>query len=180
MSNRFDPLGARLADRHYSRTKPGTPQFTGNGTTIVLMSPVVGSPRALWVSKWQKFVRTTHWIDSWVCSLFRNEGAGISSELIDEAVKATCAVWGAPPARGFVTFVDAAKTARGRSRRNLPGHCYRMAGWEEDGTTDSGLLALRLRPDAFPDPVPPHEYQTTMLLQQRDWSNTLSKRVSPR
>src|SRR5690606_30212081 len=89
VSNRCDPLGARLADRHYSRQKPGTPQFVGNGSSVVLLAPQSGDPCALWVTKWQKYVRTEWWLDAWVCSLFRNEGCGLASELVTEAVAAT-------------------------------------------------------------------------------------------
>lgn len=177
MSNRADPQGVRIADNHYSRKKPGTPQFTGNGSTVTLLAPIQGDPLALWVTKWQKYVRTEWWLDAWVCSLFRNQGAGLSSELITEAVAATCAVWGAPPPRGFVTLVDAGKTAARRGKRNAPGHCYLKAGWVEEGVTDGGLIVLRLPTEAFPIPSPPHEFQMPLIPQQRDWRNALSSRV---
>jgi hypothetical protein len=31
-SHRFDPVGVALADRHYSRQKPGSPQFMPPGS----------------------------------------------------------------------------------------------------------------------------------------------------
>lgn len=33
-SNRADPAAARLADRHYNRQKPGTPQFVPTGSCV--------------------------------------------------------------------------------------------------------------------------------------------------
>lgn len=174
MSNRFDPFGARMADRHYSRQKPGTPQFTGNGSTVVLLAPQLGEASALWVTKWQRFVRTEWWLDAWVCSLFRNEGAGLSSELIAEAVAATAAIWGAPPANGFVTFVDPTRTKHKRD----PGRCFRKAGWAPVGHTKAGLLVLRLPASAFPDAAEPHEYQRPLIENVRDWTNVMSRSVA--
>jgi hypothetical protein len=173
VSNRFDPQGAALADRHYSRGTVGSPQFVGSGSDVVLIAPLEGSPQALWVTKWQKYVRTPWWVDAWICSLFRNEGAGLSSELITEATAATCAVWGDPPPRGFVTFVNADKT---RTKRD-PGRCFRKAGWKEVGRTNGGLIVLMLAPSDFPAPVAPAGYQNSFVPQVRDWRNVMSDRA---
>lgn len=63
--------------------------------------------------------------------LFRNLGAGLSSELIRSATEATYAAWieryGALPEERLRTEVD---TRRVRSAN--PGYCYKMAGWETD------------------------------------------------
>jgi hypothetical protein len=174
VSHRFDPRGARFADRHYSRQKPGTPQFVGNGSGVVLIAPRLGEVRGLWVTKWQRFVRTEWWLDTWVCSLFRNEGLGLSSELITEAVAATRAVWGDPPRNGFTTFVDAQKTRRKRD----PGRCYRKAGWNEVGETKAGLIVLRLSCDDFPEPAEPIGYQRTLLDVPKSWANVLSQNLT--
>lgn len=174
MSNRADPLGARLADRHYSRAKPGTPQFVGNGSDIVLLAPRTGQPKALWVTKWQKYVRTEWWLDAWVCSLFRNEGAGLSSELIAEATAATRAAWGDPPPRGFVTFVNADKV----KPKQHPGYCFRVAGWREVGRTAAGLVVLQLRAADFPEPREPHDFQRTLMGDERAWTNELSRHTN--
>lgn len=174
MSNRFDPAGAKLADRHYSRQKPGSPQFVGNATSFVLIAPLSDTPQALWVTKWQRYVRSPMWLNAWVCSLFRNEGAGLSSELITEAVAATRALWGDPPARGFVTFVDADKTKRKRD----PGRCYVKAGWTRlPERTPQGLVVLQLKPEDFPEACAPGDMQQPLGLTQRDWRNELSKNV---
>jgi hypothetical protein len=36
---KFTPAGARLADGHYSRRTPGSPQFMPPGQTLVLLTP---------------------------------------------------------------------------------------------------------------------------------------------
>ena len=147
LSHRADREALPLADRHYNRQKPGTPQFVPPGRCVVLLA---GDPAAaLWVSSWPfaEFVKH-EWAGAWMCSCFRNEGAGLSSELITEAVAATRAVWGEPPPLGMVTFVDREKTRRKRD----PGRCYRKAGWKVIGETKGGLVALGIAPDDMPLP----------------------------
>lgn len=83
-----------------------------------------------------------------MCSLFRNVGAGLSSELIREAVAATRAQWPDVPALGMVTFVDASKV-----RSTNPGACFQRAGFRRVGyTKERGLVALQLLPCDMPSP----------------------------
>ncbi len=82
--------------------------------------------------------------------MFRNEGAGLSSELIRQAVAATRAYWGEPPSLGMVSFVDANEVRRKRD----PGRCFRKAGWKHVGHTKGGLLAFQQLPSAMPDAAP--------------------------
>lgn len=146
VSHRFDPWALPLADRHYSRQQPGTPQFVAPGRNLVLLSR---DRDALWVTSWPFAEYTKHeWAGAWVCSLFRNESAGLSSELILEAVAATRAHFGDPPALGMVTFVDAGKIRRKRD----PGRCFRRAGFQLAGRTKGGLIALAMSPDRMPNP----------------------------
>lgn len=148
LSDRFDPIATRLADQHYSRQSPGTPQFVAPGRTNVLVD--VGGC-ALWVSLWQKHVRH-QWPGAWNCALFRNVGAGLSSELIRDAVAATRWRWGGPPAEGMITFVNASCVRRKRD----PGRCFLRAGFRRVGETAGGLLAFRLDPADFPEAAVPH------------------------
>ena len=154
LSHRFDPRARVMADRHYSRQKPGTPQFVAPGRCLVLWQP-----GAVWVTSWP-FAEFTHhaWAGAWVCSIFRNEGAGLSSDLIREAVAATCWRW-QPPPLGMVTFVDVARVHHKRD----PGRCFRKAGFRPCGTTGSGLLALQLLPIDMPDPSEPHVVQSDLF-----------------
>lgn len=147
-SYRADPAAVVIADRHYNRQKVGSPQFVPPGRCVVLLSEC---RRALWVTSWPfaQYVRHA-WPGAWVNILFRNEGAGLSSDLIRAAVAATLAEWPEPPALGLVTFVDAGKT---RPKRD-PGRCYRRAGFRHVGFTKGGLWAFQLLPNDFPRPVP--------------------------
>jgi 1-acyl-sn-glycerol-3-phosphate acyltransferase len=91
------------------------------------------------------------WPGAWVNSLFRNEGAGLSSVLIRDAVAATVALYPAPEA-GLITFVDASKV---RHKRD-PGRCYRKAGFKHVGFTVGGLWAFHLCRKDFPEPECAH------------------------
>jgi len=173
MSRRFDQEARKIADRHYSRGKPGVPDFVGNVKPLVLLAPVGEAARALWVSAWQTFVRH-EWVNAWQCVLFRNEGAGLSSQLITEAVAATRWCWGGMPENGFITFVDRAKT---RPKKH-PGYCYRLSGWREVGHTKNGLVVLQLAPEDMPDPVAPHGAQLTALPHEQQWVNKKSEHVA--
>lgn len=144
LSHRFDPSAVALADRHYNRQKVGSPQFVPPGRCCVFIS-VCG--RAVWVTSWPFPEYVKHaWPGAWINSIFRNEGAGLSSELIREAVAATRAEWPEVPDRGIVTFVDATKV---RHKRD-PGRCYRKAGFKEVGSTKGGLIALQLLASDMP------------------------------
>jgi hypothetical protein len=99
------------------------------------------SEKAVWVTSWPiaKYVKHA-WAGAWVNSLFRNEGAGLASTLIVEAVLATLRIWPEPPPEGLVTFVDAGCV---KAKRD-PGYCYKMAGFEKVGMTKGGLIAWHL------------------------------------
>ncbi len=151
LSNRADPRALPLADRHYNRQKPGTPQFVPPGRCLVLLTD-----SALWVSSWPFAEYVKHeWAGAWICSCFRNEGDVLSSLLIAEAVAVTRAEWGDPPAIGFITFVDASKTRRKRD----PGRCYRRAGWRHVGFTKGGLWTLQQLPSEMPEAEFADEYR---------------------
>lgn len=147
-SHRADPEACAIADRHYNRQKPGTPQFVPPGRCFVLLS-VDGT--ALWVTSWPFARYVKHrWGGAWVNSLFRNEGDELSSDLIREAVAATRWRYGEAPELGMVSFVDSRKV-----RSTNPGFCYLRAGFERDGKTKGGLHALRMAPEAMPAPEAP-------------------------
>jgi hypothetical protein len=158
LSNRADPPAVAIADRHYNRQKPGTPQFIPPGRCLVLLTPDYG---ALWVTSWPfaQYVRHA-WPGAWINSLFRNEAQDryLSSDLIREAVAATRAVYGEPPDLGMVTFVDANKT---RHKRD-PGRCYIKAGFRRIGFTKGGLVALQMLPAEMPEPESPLGFQLSL------------------
>lgn len=149
-SNRFG-CGLPLANRHYNRQTPESPQFVPPGRNLVFIAGP--GPLAVWVSLHQRYAKHA-WAGAWVNSLFRNEGAGLSSELIIEAEQATRFIWGDPPLpHGFITFVDASKV---RGKKN-PGFCYLCAGWKLVGETASGLLTFQRLPESAPEARSPIE-----------------------
>ena len=149
LSNRADPEARVIADHHYSRQKPGTPQFVPPGRCLVLKTPT-----AVWVTSWPFAQYVKHaWAGAMVCSMFRNEGDVLSSTLIVDACAATRWRWPELPELGIVTFVDRTKT---RPKRD-PGYCFRMAGFSQVGFTKGGLVALQLLPEDFPDPSAPRD-----------------------
>ena len=148
LSYRSDPSGRRLADRHYNRQHVGHHNFVPPGRCLVLVGD---GGVSVWVTSWPKAEYVLHrWAGAWVNSLFRREGGPLASTQILEAVAATRAVFGDPPPLGMVTFVDPSKV---RHKRD-PGRCYLRAGFEPDGQTKSGLVALRLVPQRMPAPEP--------------------------
>ena len=156
-SHRADKRALPLADRHYNRQKPGSPQFVPPGRCVVLLA---NCERALWVSSWPYAEYVKHqWAGAWVNSCFRNEGAGLSSALIRQAVAATQAIWGPAPDLGMVTFVDSKKV----ENKEVFGWCYRRAGFKHVGETKGGLLAFQLRPHRMPEPAFPMYAQADLL-----------------
>lgn len=150
LSHRADPVAVGLADRHYSRQKPGTPQFVPPGRCLVL---VTEDGQAVWVTSWPFAQYVKHaWAGAWVCSMFRNEGPHLSSELVRQAVAVTRWKWGdGPLPHGMVTFIDEQKTRE----KEVAGWCYRRAKFKSAGRTKGGLVALRLTPNRMPEALVP-------------------------
>lgn len=139
-----DPRARSLADRHYNRKRIGAPTVGPPGARLVL---VAGCGRALWITHYPKTGYSLDGIDALRCSSFRNEGAGLSSELIVEAMVVTARSWPeVDPPDGWLTFVDRSKVAAGGE----PGYCYLRAGWWRDRSYRPGpwardLVRLRAR-----------------------------------
>ena len=160
LSNRADPAAVVIADRHYNRQKPGTPQFVPPGRCLVLRTD-----SAVWVTSWPFAEYVKHaWAGAWVNSLFRKEGEGIASEMIRAAVAATCWYYGDPPKLGMVTFIDSRKVKPIKRRgRNVWGYSYMRAGFIPVGETAGGLLAFQLLSEDMPVPAPPINAQIRMF-----------------
>lgn len=143
---------------HYSRRTPGSKTFTGVGQEIVL---VTECGRAVWACIRQKTPMAVGTGSSrgraagtdqrarflWRNSMFRNLGAGLSSDLIRGALAMTYVEWmkryGGLPLERLRTEVDVQAV---RSRN--PGFCYMVAGWER-GETKRGKLFLYAPPPAI-------------------------------
>jgi hypothetical protein len=153
ISYRADPKAADIADRHYSRQSIGSPQFVPPGRCFVLVATI---GKAYWVTSWPFAEYVKHaWPGAWICSAFRNEegSAGLSSDLIRQAIAATRWQWPEIPDIGMITFINIKKI---RHKRD-PGRCFLRAGFRPatPQMTKSGLLALQLLPEAMPNPEPP-------------------------
>lgn len=155
-----DPRAVAMADRHYSRQTPGSPEFTRPGHKIVLLHyDAAGAPAALWASQRPdpaSGIRRADGLDAWDCALFRVETRTVpASDLIREAVAVTAATWHPLPADGFVTTVDPRYVAPTMRRGNpVYGYCYLKAGWSFLRITSERKLHMLCLPcAAFPDPI---------------------------
>ena len=142
--NRSDPAARALADRHYSRKTRGAPWIGPPGRVLVLVTPC---ERAVWLTHWPRADLALDGLDAWRCSIFRNEGAGLSSELIKAAMALTAKRWDGPPADGWITWIDTTKI-----RSAHPGYCFKQAGWTLDRTWSHPRL-IRLRATFPPTPL---------------------------
>lgn len=152
-AHRFDPVGRALADRHYSRGKPGSPQFMPPGSCKVY---VATNGRAVFGLSWPKpeFVRHA-WAGAMIVSIFRNEDAGwLASDMILAALGLARADYGTVPELGVVTFVDPKQVPGILCRgERVKGFCFFKAGFRAVGETKGGLLAWQLLPAAIPPPI---------------------------
>jgi hypothetical protein len=169
ITNRASRRGRPIADRHYNRQSIGSPQFVPPGRCVVLITP---RGDALWVSSWPFAEYVKHeWAGAWVCSCFRNESPHLASELNIEAVAATHAVWPDIPEVpsivgpvGMVSFIDRDEVQPIKVRgKKVWGWSWLKCGWEVIGETKGGLLALGLRSERIPLPLPPIGYQPLLF-----------------
>lgn len=127
---------------HYSRRTPGAKTFTGVGQEIVLLSDC---GRAVWACVRQKTPAARGTGASrgrsgaqdvkprfiWRNMLFRNLGAGLSSDLIASATSETYMRWleryGELPTERLRTEIGITAV-----RSTNPGYCYLKAGWTKD------------------------------------------------
>jgi hypothetical protein len=134
-STRADPRAAALYRRHYSAEKNARPgiralNFMGPGETMVLLTT-----RCDALFAWQK--NRAPRLDGQVgviCTVFRNEGPILSSELVRDADQMAWARW--PGERHFTYVWDA------KIRSSNPGYCFLMAGWRRCGRNADGRLTI--------------------------------------
>ncbi len=150
-SHRFDTAARLIADRHYNRQKPGTPQFMPPGSCRVL---VAANRKAVFGLSFPKAEFVKHaWAGAWVCSIFRNEEAGpLASDMIRHAMAIMQTEYEVP-ALGCITFVDP-KKVRGVMERGerIKGFCFKRAGFRAVGETKGGLIAWQMLPNEMPTP----------------------------
>lgn len=166
LSNRADRRVREIADRHYNRQHVGSPQFVPPGRCLVLYAETE-TGKAFWVTSWP-FAEYTHhaWAGAWVCSAFRNEGAGIASELIKQALAATVWKFGKPPEKGMITFIDTTKVKPTMVHgRKTYGRTYEKVGFKLVGESKvNHLLCFQLLPEDFPEAERPRgEFQLSIF-----------------
>lgn len=138
---RTDPRAFALYRRHYSYKKnarwrrPGNTNMSSGGQTMVLLTQACDA-MFIWlrnvIERQDKQVGVN-------CAVFRNEGPVLSSTLIREADRLAWRRW--PGLRHF-TYVDPTEVAS-----ELPGYCFRRAGWRRCGVSAAGKLIFeRLAP----------------------------------
>lgn len=118
-----DASAAAMYERHYSsgrsllrRQAAGAMLFLGPGQKLVLSTPC---RRALFAWRWAK--KRADGQTGIECAVFRNEGAGMASDLIRAADAIADARW---PGERHFTYVDPASVANTNA-----GRCFARAGW---------------------------------------------------
>jgi hypothetical protein len=132
-----DRRALALYRRHYSWKKrcdkttlrKNGERFTPPGESIVLITPKCD---ALFVWSKQKYRMDNQ--EGISCSIFRNEGDRLSSELILEAEKI---VWRKWPGKRLFTLVDPEEVESAN-----PGFCFKEAGWRFCGRSAKGHHVL--------------------------------------
>lgn len=121
-----------IFDRHYSRYRYADGRqpkiFVGPGEKMVLITPCA---RAIFV--WRKFLSANDQVGV-NCAVFRNEGAGLSSDLIKAADDLAWRRW---PADRHYTYVNPKAI-----RSTNPGCCFLAAGWRRCGITQRRQLLV--------------------------------------
>lgn len=137
--NKFDQRGVALYERHYScrRYADGRVrrQFAPPGETLLLLRSPLDTALFGWVKN--KVPRYDRQVGV-NCFVFRNESTERASELIREAMRLA---WNRWPKERLFTYVDSEKVAS-----EVPGYCFRRAGWKRCGESKSGLLIFEALP----------------------------------
>lgn len=142
---KFNRHAVALADRHYSRRKVGAPQFMPPGQTVVLLTEDARAVFGWWRPHPDSGIVAMNRRDGWTCTIFRNEGAGRSSDLILAAEQALYASGHSIGADGLLTYVWDRKVASSN-----PGYCFKCAGWRPIGRSADGRKTLLQK---LPPPV---------------------------
>jgi len=138
---KFDPVAAKLADGHYSRRKPGSPQFMPPGQTLILLSDDATALFGWWRPHPASGLKSMNGFDGWTCTIFRNTGAMLSSRLIHAAENMLLVRHDIGP-DGFMTYVWDRKVLS----RN-PGYCFQCSGYQvAGGSADGRKTLLRKQP----------------------------------
>lgn len=137
---KFERDAVVLADRHYSRRKIGSPQFMPPGQTLVLLGMLHDAVWGWWRPHPDSGLRAMNGLDGWTCTIFRNEGRMLSSELVLQAEKVLAAMFDCGPS-GMLTYVWDKKI-----KSTNPGYCFKRAGWKVIGRSADDRKSLLWKP----------------------------------
>ena len=147
IAHKAHPIACRLADRHYSRRKPGAPQMMPPGQTLVLV--MTDAVFGWWRPHPASGLSSMNGLDGWTCTIFRNESKWLSSELILAAERCLSAHHSCGP-DGMLTYVHDKKV-----RSTNPGFCFMQAGWSKIGRSADGKKTLLQKPFTLAGKVKP-------------------------
>ena len=136
---KFDARCAALADGHYSRRTPGSPQFMPPGETLVLYYP--GAVFGWWRPHPRSGIKAMNGLDGWTCSIFRNTTDVLSSEMIIAAEMHLAESGRGCGPDGMLTYVWDRKV-----RSTNPGACFKIAGWSRRGRSADNRKTLLHKP----------------------------------
>lgn len=149
-TGKFDRACALLADGHYSRRTPGSPQFMPPGETVILRTPGDGEPTAIfgwWRPHPDSGIKAMNGLDGWTCTIFRNVGPVLSSDLILDAEIALYSLGVTCGPSGLITYVfDRKVQTFDQPGRNASGWCFRKAGYRPAGRSADTKKTLLMKP----------------------------------
>ena len=145
-----------LADRHYSRRKPGSPQFMPPGETVVLLSLDERAVFGWWRPHPASGIRAMNGLDGWTCTIFRNESDTLSSLLILAAETFLLAKDCTIGSDGLITYVWDSKVTSAN-----PGFCFKKSGWIITGRSADNRKTL------LQENVSEKDRQQARLIQHR-------------
>jgi hypothetical protein len=137
LSHKFDVIGARLADGHYSRRTVGSPQFMPPGETLVFVSDDKLSVFGWWRPHANN--PTGHvgrnGLNGWTCSIYRHtehDGDNTASPFILDAERLLATSGRGCGPDGMLSYIWPAKI-----KSVNPGYCFKVAGWHTAGRRHS-------------------------------------------
>lgn len=134
---KFDVRACSIADRHYSRRKPGSSQFMPPGQTIVLLEASGCAVWGWWRPAPSSGIKSMNGLDGWTCTIFRNESTTLSSILILDAEAAPAEFGYDVGPSGLLTYVWDR-----RVKSSNPGYCFKIAGWQAIGRSADNRKTL--------------------------------------
>lgn len=107
------------------------------GETIILLTPDNLAVFGWWRPAPSSGLSAMNNLDGWTCTIFRNEGAELSSNLILDAERCLKEIATSIGPDGMLTYVWDKKI-----KSVNPGCCFKKAGWRRIGRSADGRKTL--------------------------------------